>query len=194
MSRADRPVLIAAHPRRVPTAARAAESVGLAGDARHLGAVEETAYDLNAMVGFLVANVPSKDEKLERPRNAAGDDAGGGASAATPPGPRIPQVVILTFAGILIATTMPLLMALAEIGLSNGVMIPANAAVMVGSACSQCSSIRRSPPRWRGASALSPLRQTQQWPGPVLRAKTGLWAKPRRRGDPRRGATPALPG
>jgi hypothetical protein len=73
MSRADRPVLIAARLRRVLIAARAAESVGLAGNARYLGAVEETAYELNAMVGFLVANVPSKDEKLERPRNAASE-------------------------------------------------------------------------------------------------------------------------
>jgi hypothetical protein len=38
------------------------------------------------------------------------------------PGPRVPQVVVLMFGGIL----------LAEIGLSDGVMIPANAAAMAG--------------------------------------------------------------
>lgn len=38
------------------------------------------------------------------------------------PGPRVPQVVVLIFCGIL----------LAEIGLSDGGMIPANAAAMVG--------------------------------------------------------------
>ena len=46
---------------------------------------------------------------------------------------------------LLTATALPLLVALAEIGLESGTMLPENAAALVGAGCSRSSCSRRSP-------------------------------------------------
>ena len=66
------------------------------------------------------------------------------------------------------ATTMPLLIALAAISLSDGVMIPANAAALVGAGVLSVSLPGRSPSRWRGAAAPLPAGPGAAAAGPSV--------------------------
>jgi hypothetical protein len=72
------------------------------------------------------------------------------------------------------ATTMPLLIALAVIGLSDAVMIPANAAALVGGVCCRCSSTRRSRPGWPGEGVRPLGHRPRSWPSQLGRPGMGL--------------------
>ena len=107
------------------------------------------------------------------------------------------QRVEMTF---ITATTMPLLIALAEIGLSDGVMIPANAAAMVGAGVlsvliypSVAAAVARRSPAVRRRARRGGGRARCRWRGRGHRRSPRSWGSPRPQRKPAQRATPALP-
>ena len=97
------------------------------------------------------------------------------------------QRIEMTF---ITATTMPLLIALAEIGLSDGVMIPANAAALVGAGVLSVlvyPAIAVALAR-RGRAALA--RPARQRSGSAWPATAGSWGPPAQPGNPASRAKP----
>jgi hypothetical protein len=91
------------------------------------------------------------------------------------------------------ATTMPLLIALAAIGLSTGVMIPANAAALVGAGVLSVLVYPLIAIALARRGGTIPAGRTRQRPGPALPVRAGLSAPPGPRGNPAPRATTAPP-
>jgi hypothetical protein len=85
------------------------------------------------------------------------------------------------------------LIALAAIGLSTGVMLPANAAALVGAGVLSVLVYPLIAIALTRRGAPSPPGQTRQRPGWTMPARVGLWAPPAPRASPAPRTMPTAP-